>query len=102
MRIKIFFLLIAILLLGSMVHGDEQNQNAELRSGKSFLYTAKRFGVPILKATIKIENGSIEHGKPLYQVYANVDSLDYLGLLFRECFCNILWRITFKQSIGYF
>jgi len=40
-------------------------------------------GVPILKATIKIENGSTEHGKPLYQVHASVESLDYLGFLFR-------------------
>jgi hypothetical protein len=83
MRIKIFFLLITILLLGSIVHVDGQNPNAELRSGKCFIYTAKKFGVPILKATIKIENGSIEHGKPLSQVYANVESLDFLGFLFR-------------------
>ena len=83
MRIKIFFLLITILLLGSIVHGAEQNRIEEPRSGKCFIYTAKRFGVPILKATIKIENGSIEHGKPLSQIYANVESLDFLGFLFR-------------------
>ncbi len=85
MRIKTFLLLVIILLLGSIAHGDGQNQNSEQRSrsGRCFLYTAKKFGVPILKATIKIDNGSIEHGQPLYQVYANVDSLGYLGLLFR-------------------
>ncbi len=83
MRIKTFLLLVIILLLGSIVNGDGQNQNAEPRSGKCFIYTAKRFGVPILKATIKIENRSIGHGKPLYQVHANVESLDFLGLLFR-------------------
>ena len=83
MKIKTLLLLVIVLLLGSIGHGDGQAPNAELRSGKCFIYTAKKFGVPILKATIKIENGSIEHGQPLYQVYANVDSLGYLGLLFR-------------------
>ena len=28
--------------------------------GKIFSYTAKKFGIPILKASIKIENGSSE------------------------------------------
>ncbi len=83
MKIKTVLLLVIILLLGSIVLGDGQDPNAELRSGKCFIYTAKKFGVPILKATIKIENGSIEHGKPLSQIYANVESLDFLGFLFR-------------------
>ncbi len=83
MKIKVLHLLAILLLLASIAHGDGQNQDAEPRSGKSFIYTAKKFGVSILKATIKIENGSVEHGQPLYQVYANVDSLGHLGLLFR-------------------
>jgi hypothetical protein len=83
MRIKTFLLLVIILLLESIVHGDEYNRNSEPRSGRCFLYTAKKFGVPILKATIRIDNGPIEHGRPLYQVHVNVDSLHYLGLLFR-------------------
>ena len=83
MRIKVFFLIGIFLFLGSIVHGAEQYRIEETRSGKCFIYTAKKFGVSILKATIKIENGSLEHGKPLSQVYANVVSLDYLGILFR-------------------
>jgi hypothetical protein len=83
LRIKILLLIGIILFLGSIAHGDGQNRNSELKSGKYFFYTGKKFGVPILKATIKIENGSVEHGKPFYQVHANVDSLHYLGLLFR-------------------
>ncbi len=85
MRVKTFLLLLTILWLGSIAHGAGQNSNADprLRSGKSFLYTAKKFGVPVLKAAIKIENGSSKHGKPLYRVCANVDSLQYFGLLFR-------------------
>jgi hypothetical protein len=83
MRIKVLLLIGIFLLLGSIVHRDGQSQNTESRSGKSFSYIARKFGVPILKATIRIENGSREHGKPLGQVYANVDSLDYFGMLFR-------------------
>ena len=83
MRRRVLFCIGIILVMGSIAHGDGQNRKSETRSGKCFIYTAKKFGVPILKATIKIENGSIEHGQPLYQVYANVDSLGYLGLLFR-------------------
>ncbi len=82
MRIKVFLLIGIFLFLRSIVHGAEQNRIEETRSGKCFIYTAKKFGVPILKATIKIGNGSIGHGKPLYQVHANVESLDFLGFLF--------------------
>ena len=96
MRVKTFLLLVIILLMGSIAHGDGQNRKSEPRSGKCFLYTANKFGVPILKATIKIDNGSIEHGSPHYQVHANVDSLHSLGLLFRmnNCFTSIIERET--------
>jgi hypothetical protein len=76
---------IVLLLWGSFAYGDGQKQVSEpaTGTGKIFLYTAKKLGVPILKATIKIDNGSIEYGRPFYQVHVNVDSLHYLGLLFR-------------------
>jgi hypothetical protein len=69
---------------GFVAYSSEQRQIPERQPGprKVFLYTAKKFGVPILKASIKIVNGSSEQGKPLYQVYASVDSL-HLGFLFR-------------------
>jgi hypothetical protein len=85
-------LIIGILLLtggligwGSAVYPNGQRQIPELRPGlgRVFLYTAKKLGVPILKASIKIENGSSEQGKSLYQIHASVDSLQYLGWLFR-------------------
>jgi hypothetical protein len=70
---------------GSSAYSNEQKQHPDPRPGlgKVFLYTAKKFGVPILKASIKIENGSSEQGKPLYQIYANIESFDYLKFLFR-------------------
>ncbi|MBP1741022.1 MAG: hypothetical protein H6Q48_3315, partial [Deltaproteobacteria bacterium] len=85
MRVKTFLFLLTILWLGSIAYGANQPPPTEttLRSGKCFLYTAKKFGVPILKAAIKIENGTMEQGKPSYQVCANVESLQYYGLFFR-------------------
>ena len=70
---------------GSVAYPNEQRQLPGLKpgGGKIFIYTAKKFGVPILKATIKIENGSSEQGKPLYQILATIESLDFLKFLFR-------------------
>jgi hypothetical protein len=83
MKSKVFLLIGILLLMGSIVYGDGQSGIEEIRSGKCFIYTAKKLGVPILKATIRIENGSQEHGKAFYQVHANVESLGHLGFLFR-------------------
>jgi hypothetical protein len=83
LRWKVLFFIGIILLLGSISYADGQNQNSEQTPGKCFFYTAKKFGVPLLKASITIGNGSIEHGRPLCQVHANVDSLHSLELFFR-------------------
>lgn len=84
-RIKILLLIGIILWCGPRAHSDGQQpvSGSRLGSGKVFLYTAKKLGVPILKASIKIENGSLEQKKPLYQIHADVYSLPYLGILFR-------------------
>jgi len=85
MRRHALFFIGIVLFLGSVAHGDGQNQNSEQRSrsGRCFLYTAKKFGVPILKATIKIDNGTPEQERRLYQVHVSVDSHHYWGFLFR-------------------
>lgn len=85
LRIKIILVIGIFLVFGSIGHGDGQNRNSgpRSRSWRCFFYTAKKFGVPILKASIRIGNGSLERGKPSWQVDAHVDSLDYLGFLFR-------------------
>ena len=83
LRIKAFLLIGIVLFLESVAQGDIGNRIPEEGSGQSFLYAAKRFGVPIFKAAIKIENGFVEHGKLFYQVRANVDSLASWGLFFR-------------------
>jgi len=85
MRIKAFLIIMIVLGWGSVVNSDGQKPICEPPAGpgKVFLYTAKKFGVPILKASIKIGNGVLEQGKPSYHIEACVHSLDYLGFLFR-------------------
>ncbi len=81
---------IGILIMGALAgwgsaaysNGEKQIPASKIGAGRVFLYTAKKFGVPILKACIRVENGCSENGKPLYQVHASVDSLHF-GFLFR-------------------
>lgn len=78
-------LFVGVLFAGGFAaHSDEQKQVPEPKPGpgKTFFYTAKKFGIPILKASIKIQNGSSKEGKLLYQVHASVESVT-LGFLFR-------------------
>jgi hypothetical protein len=78
------FFIGVILGWGFAAYGNEQKQIPELKPGpgKVFIYISKKFGIPILKASIKIENGSSKQGRPLYQISASVDSLHF-GFLFR-------------------
>ncbi len=85
-RIIINPCLIGILLWsGSVCHGKEIKNNHEvlIGSGKSFFYTAKTLGIPILKASLKIENGTVQQGRPLHQVQIHLDSFQKLGTLLR-------------------
>ncbi len=75
--------MVFFLLWGSIAYSDVQKRTPAIGSGKSFLYIVKKFGIPILRAIIKIENGSSEQGEPFYQIEAQVDSSNYLGLFFR-------------------
>lgn len=79
---KTLILITAIVsLLGSSAYGVDWKPFAG--SEKTFRYSAMSFGVPILKASIKIENGTSERGRPIYQIRASIYSLDYLKFLFR-------------------
>jgi hypothetical protein len=82
---KIRFATGILFLLATVVYGESQNpiSRPQAERGTTFEYTATRFGIPILKAILKIEEGSVDHGKPLLQVHAYFHSLDYLGLIFR-------------------
>jgi len=85
LRIRLLIFIGVVLCLGPAANGDAQKQISEqgLRSGNSFFYTAKKLGVPILTASIKIDNGSLEQGKPITHIQADVKSLSYFGFLFR-------------------
>ena len=71
--------------IGFLAYGESQQEISGLKSKweKVFFYTGKRFGIPILNASIKIQNGFSEEGKPILQIRASVNSLGYLGALFR-------------------
>jgi hypothetical protein len=63
-------------------YGQERIPESKPGPGKVFFYTAKKFGIPMLKASIKIENGSYKEGKLFYQIHASVETLR-LGFVFR-------------------
>jgi len=83
--------IVILLIIGALAgwgpdaYSNEEKQIPDPKPGpgKVFLYTARKFGIPILKASIKIENGSSAEGKLIYQIHASIDSLDYLKYLFR-------------------
>jgi hypothetical protein len=85
LRIGIIFVVGFLFLFGSVVYGDGPQQTSQSSSGigKVFHYRATKFGVPIFKATIKIDNESFQQGKSLFQIHASFRSLGYLGPLFR-------------------
>ncbi len=67
----------------SLCHGREGKWNNEvsIQSVKSFFYTAKSLGIPILKASLKIGNGKFEQGRPSYQIQIHLDSFQKIGAL---------------------
>jgi hypothetical protein len=80
MRIRALFLAVILFSWVAMAYGG--GQRSAPGPGKIFLYTAKKFGIPILKASIGIENGIPGEGKSFCQVRAEIYSVN-LGFLFR-------------------
>jgi hypothetical protein len=76
---------VLIVVLGTFVLGSMQTAAQEpiAEEGQTLVYLAKRFGVPVMRASIRIERGPSEPGRRLVQVVAQVDSLGYLGFLCR-------------------
>ena len=82
MRTKTLILITAIVsLLGSLAYGIDGKPLTG--SDRVFHYSGMSFGIPILKASIRIEGGTSEQGRPIYQIRASIYSLDYLKFLFR-------------------
>jgi hypothetical protein len=71
--------------IGSLAYCESQQEISGLkpRWERVFSFTGTRFGIPVAKASIKIENGFSEEGKALYQIRAAIHSLDYFRLFFR-------------------
>jgi len=80
MRLFRVFLL-AIALIGvSIAYPHGKDPVPEPGHEKIFFYTAKKLGIPILKASLHIENGLSSQGKSFYQVRFEISSV--LGILF--------------------
>ncbi|OGP89435.1 MAG: hypothetical protein A2157_13290 [Deltaproteobacteria bacterium RBG_16_47_11] len=82
MRNRAFLLAVILFSWVALAHSDGQKLDSGPGAGRVFLYSAKKLGVPILKASLYIENGSSAQGKSLYQIRAEVFSVN-LGFLFR-------------------
>src|SRR4030042_1269230 len=94
-------LIIAIILwFGASAYGGGQGRvsGPENGSEKIFYYTAKKLGIPCLKATIRIGNGYSEQGKNLYKIEAQVISLKIPGFMFRmnNRFTSVLEMSSFS------
>lgn len=83
--LSLFLLWVIVFLIASSTGAGEQGPglNAEVGNERTFLYTAKKLGLPALKATLHIGNGYKEGGKPRYMVWVNVISLTPSTLFFR-------------------
>jgi len=81
MRNRTLLLAIAIFFSGCfLAYGDAKWPVSG--HGKTFLFTAKKLGVPFLKASIQIEDGITMRGKSFLQVRAEIYSVNF-GFLFR-------------------
>jgi hypothetical protein len=82
---KALTIITILLVVGASVYGGEQGQAPSMENGskKTFHFTAKKMSLPVMKATIKIENGYLEGGKNLYRIEARVSSLSVPGFMFR-------------------
>ena len=87
MSVKALFFVGLVFFMGTAARGNQEEGISGIPgrgagTARLFRYTAHKLGLPILHASIRIENGFSEQGKNLYRIQAQVDSA-HLGLLFR-------------------
>jgi hypothetical protein len=77
-------LVITVFLLGGVADGAGLTKPAERSpgAGKTFLFIAKQFGIPAVKASIRLREKPSDQGKRSYQIEARVESLNF-GFFFR-------------------
>jgi len=84
---KLWLLLFGVifLLCGFIANGagHQEVREGPVSSRKVFLFIAKKLGIPILRGSIEITQGSLENGKPIYRIQASIDSIRSPGFLFR-------------------
>lgn len=82
---KPFLFFIFMILFGLPAYGRGQEPVSESGNGpqRTFHYSAKKLGIPILKAMINMGNGVSEGGRPLYRIDAQVTTLNVPGFMLR-------------------
>ena len=99
MKIKLLLLIGILLLSGALVPDAAEQGGADKRSGSwtSFVYIARSLGIPILRASLKIENGSFEQRRPICEIQARIDTLN-LAFFFRanNRFASVIETDTFN------
>jgi hypothetical protein len=84
LKSKALLIVFLILLVGALTEGGSPTKPPESLPGpgKTFVFMAKQLGIPVVKATIRLRDRTVDQGKPLYQIDAQVDSLNF-GFFFR-------------------
>jgi len=99
MRKELILLLGMVLLSWATVHSSPERDilGLEPGQGKSFLYIARKLGVPILRFSLQIQRGASDQGRPIYQIEAHVESLTSIRFLYRvnNHFTSIVETETF-------
>jgi hypothetical protein len=97
MRIRRLFLFPFLFLwvaAAAIASNDKPGPASGPGPGKVFLYTAKKLGIPVMKASLHIGTNLSLQGRPLYEIRAEIASVN-TGLFFRM---NNRFTSTFEQE----
>ncbi len=77
--------MLGLLLVTSAVEAGDERQppHGTTAAARLFFYTGKRFGVPVLQVTLRVDPGFSEAGRLFSRVQASVTSVPALGFFFR-------------------
>lgn len=81
--LKIIVISLIIFLPGIRAKAVEIENNHYLERAEQFIYIAKKLGIPVLRATIKISNQSNQNGRPILKIQTDVNSFPHTTLLFK-------------------
>ena len=85
LKIRLLAALLGLVIVASGAEAGEESQTRRSTAATTrlFSYTGKRFGVPILQVSLRVDPGFWEAGRLFSRVQASVTSLPALGFFFR-------------------